>query len=141
MLGFRLTTKQTPPEGVPVRQLMVAESLDFTRELYLAILMDRAAGGPVFVGSKRGGMDIEAVAEEDPEAIFKVPVDINVGPTDENTRLIAEKLDFRPEVIPKVQTQLKNLYNLFIKTDSTQVEINPFVEATDGNSESFFFPS
>ena len=72
MLGHRLTTKQTGPNGVEVKSVMLAESIDFDRELYFAILLDRAAGGPVIVASPMGGMDIEAVAESNPEAIFKV---------------------------------------------------------------------
>ena len=72
MLGNRLITQQTPPEGVLVNKLMLAESLDFGKEFYFAILLDRASGGPVFVASPMGGMDIEHVAEVHPEAIFKV---------------------------------------------------------------------
>lgn len=72
MLGFNLVTKQTPAEGVPVHKVMVAEALNISREAYFAILMDRQAGGPVLVGSPDGGMDIEQVAEQTPERIFKV---------------------------------------------------------------------
>ena len=72
MLGNKLITKQTGPQGVPVRSVMLAESIDFDRELYFAILLDRSAGGPVIVASTYGGMDIEAVAESHPEAILKV---------------------------------------------------------------------
>ena len=76
MLGHRLTTKQTGPNGVEVKSVMLAESIDFDRELYFAILLDRAAGGPVIVASPMGGMDIEAVAESNPEAIFKVKFNV-----------------------------------------------------------------
>lgn len=72
MIGFRLKTKQTPPEGVEVKKVMIAEALDIKRETYFAILMDRQTGGPVMVGSPKGGVDIEAVAETSPELIFKV---------------------------------------------------------------------
>lgn len=72
MLGHNLVTKQTSTEGVPVRKVMVAEALNISRETYFAVLMDRATGGPVMVGSPDGGMDIEAVAERTPERIFKV---------------------------------------------------------------------
>lgn len=132
MLGYKLVTKQTPPEGVLVNKLMVAESLNFDRELYLAILMDRASNGPVLVASPKGGMDIEQVAEEDPHAIFKRPIDIKTGITKEDTKYIAEKLGFGGKNIGKAQEQIERLYNLFIKSDATQVEINPFVETKEG---------
>eukprot|EP01102_Stenamoeba_stenopodia_P004775 TRINITY_DN1513_c0_g2_i1.p1 TRINITY_DN1513_c0_g2~~TRINITY_DN1513_c0_g2_i1.p1 ORF type:complete len:423 (+),score=150.99 TRINITY_DN1513_c0_g2_i1:122-1390(+) len=133
MLGYKLVTKQTPPEGVLVSKLMVAESLNFDRELYLAILMDRASNGPVLVASPKGGMDIEQVAEEDPNAIFKRPIDISKGITKEDTKYIAEKLGFGSKNIAKAQEQIERLYNLFIKSDATQVEINPFVETKEGD--------
>merc|ERR1712137_1457049 len=107
MLGYRLTTKQTGPDGVEVKSVMLAESIDFDRELYFAILLDRSAGGPVIVASPMGGMDIEAVAESNPEAIFKVPIDINKGPNDKD--------------VPKAVEQMKNLYQLFLKSDALQV--------------------
>jgi len=76
MLGFKLVTKQTPPEGVPVHTVMIAEAIDLKRELYVSILMDREHNGPVFVVSQKGGMDIEVVVEEDPSAIIIVVIDI-----------------------------------------------------------------
>lgn len=130
MLGHKLVTKQTPAGGVPVNKVMVCESLDFERELYFAILLDRACGGPAFVASPMGGMDIEAVAESNPEAIFKVPINIKTGPTDAQTQELAEKLGFKGPLVAKAQTQMKNLYRLFIESDATQVEINPLVEAS-----------
>lgn len=72
MIGYSLVTKQTPPDGVLVNKVMVAEALDLARETYFAILMDRDSNGPVMVGSPAGGVDIEEVAESTPELIFKV---------------------------------------------------------------------
>ncbi len=72
MIGYRLTTKQTPADGVLVSKVMVAESLDIARETYFAIVMDRAYQGPVMVGSPAGGVDIEEVADTTPDKIFKV---------------------------------------------------------------------
>lgn len=77
MLGYNLVTKQTKPEGVLVEKLMVAEALDISRETYFAILLDRAYGGPVMIGSPVGGMDIEEVAENQPDKIFKVTLFFN----------------------------------------------------------------
>lgn len=71
MLGHKLVTKQTGPEGTLVSKVMIAQSIDLNRETYFAILMDRAYSGPVMVASPKGGMDIEQVAEESPELIFK----------------------------------------------------------------------
>jgi len=131
MIGHKLVTKQTPPGGVPVRKLMIAESLTFDRELYFAIVMDRNFNGPVLVASPMGGMDIEAVAKEHPDQIFKRPIDILKGIQPEDTKYIAEKLGFKNNIV-KAQKQMERLYDLFVKTDATQVEINPFAEISNG---------
>ena len=72
MIGHKLTTKQTPPGGVEVKKVMIAEALNITSEKYFAILLDWETNGPLIVGSRKGGMDIEEVAKNDPDAIFKV---------------------------------------------------------------------
>jgi len=132
MLGARLRTKQTSADGVLVRKLMIVESIDFTKEYYFAILMDRAYNGPVMVASPQGGMDIEQVAEDTPHLIFKRKIDYVAGIQKEDTKWIAEQLGFSSSDIPKVQEQIENLYKLFIATDATQVEINPFVQTKAG---------
>eukprot|EP01116_Phalansterium_solitarium_P024608 TRINITY_DN9056_c0_g1_i1.p2 TRINITY_DN9056_c0_g1~~TRINITY_DN9056_c0_g1_i1.p2 ORF type:complete len:423 (-),score=190.81 TRINITY_DN9056_c0_g1_i1:410-1678(-) len=131
MLGHNLITKQTSADGVPVRKVMVCESVDLDKEFYFAILMDRATNGPVMVASPKGGMDIEAVAEESPELIFKDKIDISKGPTAEQTQAMARKLGFRPQLVTQAGEQMRRLYDLFVKSDATQVEINPFVETPD----------
>lgn len=132
MLGNTLHTKQTGPEGVPVSKVMVAHALDFNREFYLAILLDRAHNGPVFVASPMGGMDIEQVAEDSPDQIFKFPIDINSGPSDVQLRSVAECLGFSDDKIAGAMDQVQRIYDLFVKSDCTMVEINPFVEASNG---------
>jgi succinyl-CoA synthetase beta subunit len=132
MLGYKLTTKQTPPDGVPVNKLMIAESLTFDNEKYFAILMDRSYNGPVIVASPMGGMDIEQVAEEHPDKIFKRKIDILKGIQPEDTKFIAEKLGFTKN-IEKAQQQMERLYDLFCKTDATQVEINPLAQIANGD--------
>ncbi|KAK7102614.1 succinate--CoA ligase [GDP-forming] subunit beta, mitochondrial-like isoform X2 [Littorina saxatilis] len=132
MLGHKLTTKQTPKGGVKVTKVMVAEALDIQRETYFAILMDRAYGGPVMVGSPEGGVDIEEVAEKKPSAIFKDPIDIMTGMTDAQAVFMAKNLGFDGEQGKQAADQIKRLYDLFIKVDATQVEINPFGETEDG---------
>ncbi|CAK8689402.1 unnamed protein product [Clavelina lepadiformis] len=133
MIGYNLITKQTPPAGVQVKNVMVAEALDIARETYFAILMDRAHNGPVMVGSPAGGMDIEEVAEKTPHLIFKDAIDINKGIYDLQAAKMAENLGFVGEKAQKAAEQIKKLYELFIKVDATQVEINPFGETPDGD--------
>ncbi|XP_060075424.1 succinate--CoA ligase [GDP-forming] subunit beta, mitochondrial-like [Ylistrum balloti] len=132
MLGHKLTTKQTHADGVKVNQVMVAEALDIAKETYFAIVMDRGFNGPVMVGSKHGGVDIEETAERDPDSIIKEAVDIVTGITEEQALRMAEKLDFTGEHLQEAATQITRLYNLFVKVDATQLEINPFGETPDG---------
>jgi succinyl-CoA synthetase beta subunit len=134
MLGDNLITNQTGPEGVPVRKLMIADSLVFnnTQEKYFAIIMDRAYHGPVIVASPMGGMDIEHVAETHPDKIYKRKIDFLKGIQPEDTLYICQKLGITKNV-KAAQKQMENLYNMFVKTDSVQIEINPFVELDNGD--------
>jgi succinyl-CoA synthetase beta subunit len=132
MLGARLKTKQTPPEGVFVNKLMVAASVDIKKEFYFAILLDRAANGPVMIASPQGGMDIEKVAEETPDLIFRENINIFNGPSQEQTKRLAEKLGLKGDLVPKFQDQVTKLYKMFISTDATQVEINPLAVVNEG---------
>ncbi|TKR58703.1 hypothetical protein L596_030114 [Steinernema carpocapsae] len=131
MIGHHLETKQTQKGGVLVEKVMVAESVPIARETYLAILMDREFNGPVVVASPAGGVDIEEVAEKTPELIFKEPIDIHKGITDEQCRKLAKDLKFEGDLQKKAADQIKRLYELFMAYDATQVEINPFVETSD----------
>jgi len=133
MLGHFLTTKQTPKEGIKVQKIYIAECLDFERELYLAILLDRQCDGPVLVASTEGGMDIEAVAEQMPEKIHKLPINIAQGPSEQKFNELAEKLGFQGETAKKAVQLFFNLYDLFASTDATQVEINPLVLTNTGD--------
>ncbi|XP_064161139.1 succinyl-CoA ligase [GDP-forming] subunit beta, mitochondrial [Anguilla rostrata] len=132
MLGYNLTTKQTPKEGVKVKTVMVAEALDITRETYFAILMDRACNGPVMVGSPQGGMDIEEVAAKTPELIFKEVIDIFEGVQDDQAVRMAANLGFKGPLERQAADQIKRLYDLFLKVDATQVEVNPLGETPEG---------
>lgn len=132
MLGFRLVTKQTPKDGVMVKKVMIAEALDIKRETYLAILMDRAFNGPVVVASPAGGVDIEEVAEKNPELIFKEPIDINKGISRDQAVKIAKNLQFEGSNIQDAATQIEKLYAVFRQVDATMVEINPFGETPEG---------
>uniref|UniRef100_A0A5F9D3E7 Succinate--CoA ligase [GDP-forming] subunit beta, mitochondrial n=1 Tax=Oryctolagus cuniculus TaxID=9986 RepID=A0A5F9D3E7_RABIT len=132
MIGYNLATKQTPKEGVKVNKVMVAEALDISRETYLAILMDRSCNGPVLVGSPQGGVDIEEVAASNPELIFKEQIDIFEGIKDSQAQRMAENLGFLGPLKNQAADQIKKLYNLFLKIDATQVEVNPFGETPEG---------
>ncbi|KTG41784.1 hypothetical protein cypCar_00003218 [Cyprinus carpio] len=132
MLGFSLTTKQTPKEGVKVKTVMVAEALDISRETYFAILMDRSFNGPVMVGSPQGGVDIEEVAAATPELIFKEVIDIFEGVRDDQALRMAANLGFKGPLERQAANQIKRLYDLFLKVDATQVEVNPLGETPEG---------
>ncbi|NWZ70599.1 SUCB2 ligase, partial [Acrocephalus arundinaceus] len=132
MIGYNLSTKQTPKDGVTVKKVMVAEALDICRETYFAILMDRACNGPVMVGSPQGGVDIEEVAVTSPELIFKEEIDIFEGVKDRQALQMAKNLGFQGPLQQQAADQIKKLYNLFLKIDATQVEVNPFGETPEG---------
>lgn len=131
MLGHKLITKQTPKEGIKVQKVMVAESVNIMRETYLCILMDRQANGPVLIASPAGGMDIEAVAEKTPHLLKTVAIDIFEGVTDKMAQEIAEFLLFKGDLKNKATEEIKRLWNLFLKVDAVQLEINPLVETDD----------
>jgi len=132
MLGNRLITKQTSATGTPVQTLMVTECLDFDRELYFAILLDRASDGPVIVASSQGGMDIEEVAKTSPEAIVKVPINYTSGVTQADVDTVAKEFGYEGQKKENLAQVMKNLYQMFVDIDCTQLEINPLVETTDG---------
>ena len=132
MLGHTLITNQSGPDGKICEKVLVQERLYARKELYFAILLDRATDGPVLVGSKRGGMNIEDVARDTPEAICKIPVDITTGVTQKQLKFMSEQLGFdKPNMIKKVSDTINKLYNLFIEKDALLIEINPFVETPD----------
>ncbi len=130
MLGEVLVTKQTGDEGRLVRKVMVAESVEISRELYLAILVDRQTSKPVIIVSTEGGMDIEEVAERTPEKILREYVNPLGGLQAYQVRKMCKKLDLQAHA--KQFSQLINaLYKLFNALDCSMVEINPLVVTTD----------
>lgn len=132
MIGNRLITKQTPKDGILVKKVMVAHSVNIVRETYLGIVMNRESGGPVLIVSPEGGVDIEAVAEEKPDKIKKIPIDICVGITERTCIEAAEFLEFKGPLVKKAAEQIDKLWRLFLKIDATQIEINPLAETDDG---------
>eukprot|EP00003_Mantamonas_plastica_P001718 TRINITY_DN1121_c0_g1_i2.p2 TRINITY_DN1121_c0_g1~~TRINITY_DN1121_c0_g1_i2.p2 ORF type:complete len:291 (+),score=135.60 TRINITY_DN1121_c0_g1_i2:633-1505(+) len=111
---------------------MVSNSVNIEKEYYFALLMDRAHQGPVMVASPAGGMDIEAVAEETPELIFTDPIDIMEGMSQKQADAMAAKLGFEGDNQARASEQMLRLYDLFVGTDATQVEINPLAELDNG---------
>jgi len=132
MLGMKLVTHQTGPEGRIVRRLLIEETLPIEKELYLGILVDRAEGKPVFMASAAGGMDIEQVAAENPDAILKQHIDPGMGLEAFQARKIAFTLGLSAKQINPAVQFLSGLYKAFLDTDSSLLEINPFITTTDG---------
>jgi succinyl-CoA synthetase beta subunit len=132
ILGMTLVTHQTGPEGRLVRRLLIEETLPIAKELYLGILVDRGEGRPVFMASSAGGMEIEQVAEENPDAILKQYIDPGMGLEAFQARKIAFALGLSGAQINPAVKFLTGLYRAFLETDASLVEINPFITTTDG---------
>ncbi|XP_077014359.1 succinate--CoA ligase [ADP-forming] subunit beta, mitochondrial isoform X1 [Tamandua tetradactyla] len=132
MIGKKLITKQTGEKGRICNQVLVCERRYPRREYYFAITMERSFQGPVLIGSSQGGVNIEDVAAETPEAIIKEPIDIVEGIKKEQAVRLAQKMGFPPNIVDSAAENMIKLYNLFLKYDATMVEINPMVEDADG---------
>ena len=132
MLGQRLITKQTTAQGLPCDKVLLTERLYLRRETYFSILMDRTSGGPILVASSRGGTSIEDVAHETPELIFTEKVDIMEGVKPEQVERLAAGMGFEGNSAVQAADIMTKLYNLFIQTDATLVEINPLAETPEG---------
>ena len=131
LLGTRLITKQTGAAGVPVEKVMIAETLDIRDELYLSIMVDGDIGAPVVMASTEGGMEIEEVAENAPEKIFRVAGDPLIGLTAYHARDIALALGVPPESVRATTKLITDLYRVFTDNDCSLVEINPLVVTED----------
>jgi len=131
MIGHKLITKQTGERGRICNSVYVVERKFARKEFYLAILMDRASQSPVIVASSQGGMDIETVAKEQPDAIMTTVVDIHKGVTDEMATKIATDLGFSKQCIPDAMSTIQKLYKVFMEKDATQIEINPLSETAE----------
>jgi len=132
ILGMTLITHQTGPEGRIVRRLLIEETLPIEKELYLGILVDRGEGKPVFMASAAGGMEIEQVAAERPEAILKQYIDPGMELEPFQARKIAFALGLKGSQLNSAVQFLTSLYRAFLETDASLVEINPFISCTDG---------
>ena len=131
ILGMQLITHQTGPEGQKVQRLLIEETAAIDRELYLGIVLDRAAAKLVFMASQAGGMEIEEVAAKDPDAIFKAYIDPAVGFQPYQARKLAFALGLKPAQINDAVKFMSGLYRAFIDTDASLLEINPFITTKD----------
>jgi len=133
MLNDKLVTKQTGADGRICNSVMVTERKYTRKEYYLAFMNERAFGGPVLIASSEGGVNIEDVAAKNPDAIIKVPIDINKGFDVESAKDAARRIGIPESRCEEVAGVLINLYSLFLSKDATMVEINPFAEDASGN--------
>jgi succinyl-CoA synthetase beta subunit len=131
MIGKKLVTIQTGPEGRVVKRVLIEEGLEIGRELYLGLVIDRASGWPVYMASTEGGVEIEVVAAEHPEKILKEFIDPAVGFRPFQARKLAFGLGLEGKLVNEVSRFLANLYRAFEATDASMVEINPFVITRD----------
>jgi len=133
MLGTRLVTHQSGPEGMPVNTVYIEEGSDIDRELYLSMLLDREVSRVSFIASAAGGMDIEKVAEETPEKIFSVAIAPDAGLQDYQARLLAFGLELDKQQQRQFGDLLKKLYRLYLDTDASLIEINPLITNKAGD--------
>jgi succinyl-CoA synthetase beta subunit len=132
ILGMTLVTHQTGPEGRTVRRLLIEETLPIEKELYLGIVVDRGQARSVFMASAAGGMEIEQIAAENPAAILKEYIDPGMGLEAFQARKLAFALGLKPQQINPAVQFMTGLYKAFEETDSSLMEINPFITCTDG---------
>ncbi|MEM6656216.1 MAG: ADP-forming succinate--CoA ligase subunit beta, partial [Planctomycetota bacterium] len=132
ILGNELVTIQTGPAGQTVRQVLVEQGCDIARELYLGLVVDRAAGKPVLMVSTEGGMDIEKVAAETPELIFTEPFDPDAGLQGYQVRKLAKKLGLEGPAAKAAGKFFGGICRLFCELDCSLAEINPLVVTGDG---------
>src|SRR5213083_2024848 len=130
MLGQTLVTHQTGPAGRVVNNVLVAESAEIAREMYFAVLLDRASAAPLIVASTEGGVEIETVGEKSPERIMREPVDPLAGLHAFQARKLAKQLAFDSAQLKSASKLFDGLYRTFIACDCSMVEVNPLVVTT-----------
>jgi succinyl-CoA synthetase beta subunit len=133
MLGEVLITHQTGPGGRTVNKVLVAESADIAREIYFAVLLDRATAAPVIVASTEGGVEIEAIAAKSPDKIIREPIDPLAGQQPFQTRKLAKQLGFESSQLKSASKLFEGLYRTFVAYDCSMVEVNPLVVTTKGD--------
>ena len=132
ILGMTLVTHQTGPEGKLVRKIFIEDGQNIDKEFYFSILVDRATSTPVVMASTEGGMEIEVVAEENPDAIMSVHIDPAIGMQDFHARKLAFGLGLTGKSVNHAVKLMRACYNAFIAEDATMIEINPLMLSKDG---------
>jgi succinyl-CoA synthetase beta subunit len=133
LIGKILVTHQTGPSGKEVKRLLIEEGCNIDKEYYLSMILDRSISKIIVMVSTEGGMDIEEVADKNPEKIIKEVVEPSMGLQQFQARKIAFKLGLKDKLVFKFVNLLSNLYNLFIEKDCSIVEVNPLVTTIEGN--------
>lgn len=133
LLGKILVTHQTGPEGKEVKRLYIEEGSDIQKEYYLSLVLDRATSRVTMMGSEEGGMDIEEVAEQSPEKIFKEVIDPVIGLTGFQARRMAFNMNIPANLVGKAVKLMLGLYQAFVDKDASIVEINPLVVTGQGD--------
>ena len=133
MIGNHLVTHQTGPEGKPVHAVLVGESTEIARELYLAVTLDRVSNRPVLIASREGGVEIETVAEKKPAAILREPIDPGLGLQPYEARKASMFLGFPSTGLRAPCRLIHAVYRLFLEKDCSQVEINPLAVTKGGD--------
>ena len=132
MLGNTLVTVQTGEHGKQVNRLYVTDGVDIAKEFYLAVLVDRATGRVAMVASTEGGMDIETVAHESPDKIHTLDIDPATGFMPHHGRAVANALGLSGDLAKQAASVASKLYDAFLGTDASQIEINPLAVTDDG---------
>ena len=133
IFGMQLVTHQTGPEGKEVTTLLIEEGCDIAREIYCGLVIDRAAECPVLMVSSEGGMDIEEVAAERPEAIHKAPISGDGSLSDEDLQRLATALEMEGDTASQFMEMSRNLAKVFVEEDCSLAEINPLVVTGSGD--------
>ena len=133
MLGKKLITHQTGPEGKVVKRLYVEESSNIEKEFYLSCLVDRASSKIAFISSDQGGMDIEEVAKKNPEKIITTKINYSKEISNEDCESIIKIFSLKEKVKEQAKNLIKAIYKMFISTDASMVEINPLILTKEEN--------
>jgi succinyl-CoA synthetase beta subunit len=133
MLGQRLVTKQTGPEGLPIETVYVESGSDIEREIYLSLTLNRERGRVAVIASAAGGMDIEEVAEHEPEKILRVDIDPAAGLQPYQCRKLAFGLGFKGPQVGQFQKILMALYRIYLERDAALLEVNPLIVTKSGD--------
>ncbi len=133
MLGKKLITHQTGPEGKVVKRLYVEESSNIEKEFYLSCLVDRASSKIAFISSDQGGMDIEEVAKKNPEKIITTKINYSKEISNEDCESIIKIFSLKEKAKEQAKNLIKAIYKMFISTDASMVEINPLILTKEEN--------